>query len=134
MSTVYRTSDRIDIKIDSVVFTVSPMDYKTKADIQSNVIAGRIMDAAVVALKNSVKDVKGLKNYDGSQYSLEFDENKILTDECINDLLNISESDKLSLVAVSLTQGMPKDQFTDDKGRPVEGVSIVKRKASSRKK
>lgn len=134
MSVVYRVNDKFDIKIGEVVFSISPLNYKVKADMQSLVIAGKPMDAAVLALKNSVKSVSGLKLPNGSEYSLEFKDNGELEDACIDDLLNIPESSKLNVIAISLIHGMPQGEFLDpETNKPMEGVKFVK-KASARKK
>ena len=134
MSVVYRVSDRFNVKIGNVTVTMSPLGYKIKADMQSYVIAGKPMDAAVVALKNSVKDIKGLKLPDGSEYQLEFDDAGVLKEECVDDLLNIPESEALNVIAIGLVNGMPQGEFIDPQTKkPMEGVKFVK-KASSRKK
>lgn len=134
MSVVYRISDTFDVKIGQVTFKISPLDYKTKADMQSKVISGKPMDAAVLALKNAVKDVSGLKLPDGSSYKLEMEENGSLSDNTINDLLNIPEAAQLNVVAISLIHGIPQGEFLDpETGKPMEGVKFIK-KGSSRKK
>lgn len=134
MSVVYRVSDTFDIKIGNTTFSMSPLNYKVKADMQANVIAGKPMDAAVLALRNSVKSVKGLKNPDGSEYELEFNADGSMKEECIDDLLNIPEANSLNVIAISLIHGMPQGEFIDpETGKPMEGVKFVK-KGSSRKK
>lgn len=134
MSVVYRVSDTFDLKIDSIVVSISPLNYKIKSDMQSCVIAGKPMDAAVLALKNSVKKIDGLKTADGKDYELEFDSDGTLKEDCVSDLLNIPESSKLNLVAIGLINGMPKGDFLDPETRkPLQGVKFVS-KASSRKK
>lgn len=134
MSVVYRVNDTFELKVGKIVFSLSPLGYKVKADMQSSVLAGKPMDAAVKALKNSIKDVKGLKLPDGSDYELSFEPNGEVSDNCIDDLLNIPEAAKLNVIAISLINGMPQGEFVDaETGKPMEGVSFVK-KASSRKK
>jgi len=134
MSVVYRVSDKIDIKIGSVTVSLSPLNYKVKADMQAYVMAGKPMDAAVLALKNGVKDIKGLKLSDGSDYPLEF-EDGIVKDSCIDDLLNIPESEQLNVIAIGLINGVPQGEFLDPStGKPMEGVKFVTKKASTRKK
>lgn len=134
MSVVYRVSDTFDIKIGSTVFSMSPLNYKVKADMQAYVLAGRPMDAAVVALKNSVKSVKGLKNPDGTEYELEFNDDGSMKEACVDDLLNIPEANNLNVIAISLINGMPEGDFVDaETGKPLSGVKFVK-KAGSRKK
>jgi hypothetical protein len=134
MSVVYRVNDTFDVKIGDVTFSISPLNYKVKADMQSYVIAGKVMDAAVTALKSSVKKVSGLKLPDGSEYELSFNDNGTLKDECIDDLLNLPEASKLNVIAIGLVNGMPEGEFLDPQsGLPLEGVKFIK-KATSKKK
>lgn len=134
MSTVYRVSDTFDLKIDSVTVSISPLNYKIKADMQANVMAGKPMDAAALALRHSVKGINGLKLPDGSAYVLEFEADGSLKENCIDDLLNIPEASKLNVVAISLVNGMPEGEFLDpETGEKLDGVKFVKR-PSSRKK
>lgn len=133
MSVVYRVTDRFDVEIDNIVVSLSPLDYKVKADMQANVIAGKPMDAAVLALKHCIKDVKGLKLADGSDYELKFDGDS-LSEDTISDLLNIPESSKLNVIAIGLIHGMPKGEFLDpETHKPMEGVKFVDKKSTRKK-
>lgn len=135
MSVVYKTTDVIKVKVDNVYFDISPLNYKVKADMQAKVIAGKPMDAAIIALKNSIKGVEGLKNPDKSDYSATFDEDGTLSEDTINDLLNIPEATKLNSIAIGLINGMPQGEFLDPvSGKPMDGVKLVDKKASTRKK
>jgi hypothetical protein len=91
-----------------------------------------IVDAAKMAIKHSVKSIAGLENPDGSTYELEF-ENGALSESCVDDILNIDEDDKLSLVCTSLLNGIPQDFVDPQTGKPIEGISI-ERPGTSRKK
>ena len=134
MSVVYRVSDTFDLKIDSITVTISPLDYKIKADMQASVMAGKPMDAAVMALKHCIKGIKGLKSTDGKAYELEFEADGALKEDHIDDLLNIPESAKLSVIAVGLINGMPEGEFMDPETKvQMEGVEFVKRRASRKK-
>lgn len=135
MSVVYRIKDTFDVKIGDVVFKISPLDYKVKADMQANVLAGKPMSAAILALKHSVKSVEGLTLEDGSPYELSKDEDGSLDNDAINDLLNIPESAKLNVIAISLIHGMPQGEFVDpETGKPLDGVKFVSKGGKSRKK
>lgn len=135
MSTVYRITDKVDIKVDDIVVTISPLNYKIKADMQACVMAGKPMDAAVLALKNSIKGIKGLKLHDGSEYELEFESDGSLKEDCITDLLNIPESDKLNVIAISLINGMPQGEFLDPQTKkPMDGVKFVEKAKQQKKK
>lgn len=129
---IYRTSDRLQLKIEDIVFYVSPLDYATKMSIQDLGLkaAKGSMESAMemfsLVLKRSVKGVKGIENQDGSAYELEKDENGNLTDECVNDLLNSSCGERLTIAAGRLLRGVPDEsELRDDKGNVIEGVSFL---------
>jgi len=134
MSVVYRITDTFDVKIGKVTFKISPLNYKVKADMQALVISGKPMDAAVIAVKNSIKGVAGLSLPDGSAYALEFEDDGSLTDNSINDLMNIPEASQLNVVAITLIHGMPDGEFLDPQtGAPLDGVKMVKGKPARKK-
>lgn len=125
MARIYKMADRIPIKIDDMVIHISPLNYENKAICQGLILNGRHMDAAVHALKNAIKDIDGLETADGSKYELEIENNQ-LTNDCLDELLNVQGSDKMQLVAISLLQGIP-DSFTDPvSGKEIDGISFVK--------
>lgn len=135
MSTIYSITDKIEIKVDDLVVVISPLHYKVKSDIHSEIINGKTMDAAILALRHGIKEVRGLSRQDGSSYSVEFDPEGRLSDDCVNDLLNIPESSKLNLIAISMVNGIPKGDFIDPETKtPLEGVQFVKKTGRTRKK
>ena len=134
MSVVYRMSDRRQLKIDNIIVSIAPLNYKVKADMQSMVLSGKPMDASVLAIRNSIKGIEGLKLADGSKYEINFDDDGQLSMECVEDLLNIPEASKLNLIAISLVNGMPQKEFMDpESGKPLDGVKFVE-KAKAEKK
>lgn len=134
MVKIYKTTDRLSVKIDSLKFKLAPLSFDQKAEIQSYLISGEAMavvKAAKLAIKYSVKDIQGVENLDGSPYELEM-ENGSVSDSCIDDLLNIDQDGKLSLVCTSMLQGIPTDFVDPQSGEKVKGISIER--PSSRKK
>lgn len=134
MVKIYKTTDKIPVKIDSLVFKISPLSFEQKSEIQAMLISGdplSVVRAAKTAIKYAVKDVKGVENSDGSQYNLEMEEGH-LSESCVDDLLNIDQEDKLSLVCTSLLNGIPKDFVDPQTGKPIKGIAI--QKETSRKK
>lgn len=121
---VYEVTDKIKVKVDGLEFEVSPLSFLTKAKIQTQVMQGDALGAAVSAIKSGVKSVKGLTKKDGSQYSLSFEGDQV-SDKSIDDLMNIKHSQKLISICMNLITGMPEKQFIDQDGKPLEGVSIV---------
>lgn len=132
---VYKTEDRIDIKIDDIKIKIAPLSYQTKCDIQAELISGDalgIVKAAKMAIQHSVKSVEGVENADGSKYELEF-ENGHLVESCVDDLLNIDQDNKISFVCTKLLEGIPKDFVDPQTGQKIEGIKI-ERPGTSRKK
>lgn len=133
---VYKTTDKINIKIDDIVITISPLSFEVKTQIQSEIVNGgalAMISAAKNSIKHSVKGIKGLENLDGTPYVLEFEDN-VLTDECVSDLLNIDQDSKISFVCTQLLQGV-QNTFTDPQtGKPIKGISIEAPKRSEKKK
>lgn len=136
MVKLYKTTDRIPVKIDSLEFKISPLNFEQKSEIQALLITGEpmgIVKAARLSVKYAVKDVSGIVDQDENEYILSF-ENGILTDECVDDLLNVDQDSKLSLVCTSLLHGIPKD-FTDPQtGKPIEGITLQPGKSKKPKK
>lgn len=126
MSTVYKTTDRVKVKIDNLVFEISPLSYERKCEIQSLLIQGNadsLMAGTKLAVQYGVKSVKGLKNIDGSEYSIELEDNK-LSDSCIDDLLNLDQNTKITSVCGALLEGIPKQIIDPSTGEPMKGVRI----------
>lgn len=135
MVKLYRTTDRIPVKIDKLHFKIAPLSFEQKAEIQSILIQGTpmsIVRAAKEAIKCSVKEIKGLVDFENNVYELDFEDGK-LTDSCVDDLLNVDHDDKLSLVCTSLLNGIPKEFVDPQTGKPIKGISI-ERQSSEKKK
>jgi hypothetical protein len=132
MAKIYKTTDRIKVKIDEVTVSISPLTYEQKLEAKILVAEGRakrdarmLTSGLIYLLKNSVKEVEGLENADGSKYELSFEaDQKTLTQECISDLFNIKLHEKLVMVCTNLIGVIPTE-FVDDSGKPIEGVSII---------
>lgn len=134
MAKVYRTTDKISVRIDDIVVKISPLSYDQKTDIQMLLVSGdplSVVKAAKESIKFAVKEISGVEDSDGNVYELEF-EDGALSNACLDDLLNIDPEDKLSLVCTSLLQGIPKGFNDPQTGKPIEGISIER--PSSRKK
>ncbi len=133
MAKVYRTSDRIRVKIGGLVFTISPLSFDQKSEIQALAISGdmvKALDSAKMAVKYAVKDVEGLEDSDGP-YKLELDDSGI-TEDSLDVLFNTEVQDNLAFTCLNLLKSIPKEFINPHTGEKLEGVSIVK--TSSRKK
>jgi len=133
MARIYKLSDRIPVKIHDLEIEISPLSFEQKSVCQSLIMSGDHMKAAVYALQSCLKSVKGVENADGSPYELLMDGDKVKS-ECIDDLLNLSESTEMQYVAMSLIQGIPKifvDPITE---KPIKGVSFVNSSGKKKRK
>jgi hypothetical protein len=133
---IYKTTDKISVKIDDIVVQVSPLSFEQKCDIQALLVSGdpmSVVRAASMAIKYGVKGLEGVENADGSLYVLETDENGSLSDQCVDDLLNIDQDDKLSLVCTSLLNGIPKDIVDPQTGKKIKGITIERYETGKKK-
>ena len=133
---VYRTTDRVDIKIGEVIVQISPLNYQQKSEILgfTKMQSGQeVVDGSRMALHTLKCCVKGINapnvEYpDGSSFSLSFDEDKILTDDSLSELLQILSSEKLIMIASKLLNQSVQDVDA------IEGVELVTPEVTSIKK
>jgi hypothetical protein len=124
MGKVYRLSDRIKIKIDDIIVTISPLSIHQKTEIQSAMWKGRTeknfeeaTKGVMLSIKYAVKGISGLTDLSGQEYKLEFQDG-VLSDQSLDDVFNLGLTDKLSMVCASLIKGIPSE-FN------IEGVEFV---------
>lgn len=136
MSKVYRVSDKIHVKIGEIKVEISPLKHIQKAEVQEVLMTGKTSDAvkgAALAIKYALKNIEGVKDSTGKPYELAFGPDKYLTEDSLDDLFNLKESDNIALMCLNLLNGIP-DKFTDPStGKPLKGVSIVEEKSSRKK-
>jgi hypothetical protein len=133
MARIFKRTDKIRIKIDDIVVTLSPlsMDQKTRAqelmsEGQKSQNLDMVTKGIIQLVKQGLKDIEGVEDADGNKYQLEIKDNEI-TDECIDDLFNMEVYPKLMLVCTSLASAVPSE-FLDQKGQPIKGVEILSNK------
>lgn len=134
MSVVYRTSDRIKIKVGGLVFKISPLNKFQKEKIQTLSLQDKLIQSATEAIKCAVKSVYGLKDANGEEYQVELDDNKELTEDCVDDLMNLEIGPQLATVCASLLSGIPKEFVDPYTGKKLEGVAWVKSGEKTEKK
>lgn len=136
---IYRTSDRIPVKIGDVLTVwLSPLTVEQRARMFSTAVkmqAGAEQEdaikAAAMSIKYSVKGIEGdLKNIDGSDYQLEFDPDGSLTDECAEELLQLDGSDKLVRICGHFLKAI-SDPGIEGVVVDFKGVKTAKKKESS---
>jgi hypothetical protein len=124
MSRVYRLKDRIDIELSGgLVVTISPLSVAQKAEVAALAMKGQALDAAQKAIKYAVKDITGVEDEDGA-YKLQL-ENGVLTDECVEDLMNMDGGDTLQALCIGLLNGV--------KTALPEGVKILEKKSKAKR-
>jgi hypothetical protein len=137
MTILYMPDERIPLKVDDLYIEVTQltqahklilMELLSRADVSTE--SG--FEAARKAIQFGVKSIKGIKRSDGSDYEVEV-ENGILSEECVNALLNLGVTQKMQAVCLSLLAGF-NGQCTDLAGNPIPGVSMLKAPASKRRK
>jgi len=133
MAIVYRTSDRLKVKVGGLVVVISPLNRYQKAKIQSLIMEDKMYDSAAEALKCSIKGIEGLTLPDGSDYKVDMDDNKELSDEALDDLLNLDVAGELTTIAVSLLNGVPKEFVNPTTGKKLKGVEYVDKEESTKK-
>lgn len=136
MAVIYKKSDRIKVKVDDIILTLAPLSYHEKSQVQAVLLEkGEFgaLESTKLAIKYALKDIDGVENVDGSKYELELDDEGV-SDDAIDDLFNLEQSTKMSVVCMSLINGVPKDFVNPHTGERLEGVSLVKEKKSRKKK
>lgn len=129
---VFKTSDRIPVKIGDAVFYLAPMSQEQKLDLmtcmskEGSSQIDNLTKTSFLVMKYTIKDVKGIEYADGSPYKLEMDD-KGLTDACISELMNTEISINLILACQSFIKGVPKeilDPQTNEKLKDVEILAL----------
>jgi hypothetical protein len=131
--TVYSTDDIIEINVEGLTVSVSPLTYKQKNEIQNLFLNREALEGAVRCMKYAIKDVSGLKNRDGSEFKLKR-KNGMLDDKTIDVLLNAQTGTKINLICVSLINGIPDQFLHPETGKPLDGVSFVESGETPEKK
>ena len=131
---IHRKNDKVSVTIDTIEVKISPLTYQQKSELQAHMMkaVNGDMDEAMIsvrkALKFCLKDIKGVFYIDDDgekrEYKLEFEDN-MLTNDSVDDVLNMPISGKLNSVCAAMLQGVP-DAIIDGEGNPIEGIKIKK--------
>jgi hypothetical protein len=113
--TVYRNTDRINLRINDVNFILKPLSYREKSIISGAITntGGEQRQNAINGLtsimKFSIKGVEGINYLDGTPLALEFDDDGYLKDSSIDELLNLAITPDLTTALYQLLQGIPTE-------------------------
>ena len=129
---IYSAKDKVDIKVQDVVVSISPLTFQQKGEIQVDLVeyekngsTKALIDGSFKAIKYAVKKIKGFKTVHDEDYELEFEDNGVLKDECVNDLLNTEISSELTTICIGLLNGIPTKIVNPVTGEPLEGIKIL---------
>lgn len=127
MARIYKTTDRIEVKIGEITVKIAPLSLIQKNEIQSMMLEGQKnsdlikLNAAIhLAVSYCLKEVQGLEDINGNPYQLQSEEGK-LTEQCLNELMNMEETPNLLKVCSAFVAGIPK-KFD------IDGVELVEKK------
>jgi hypothetical protein len=132
---IHKITDRIKVKIGEITFHLSPLSWDQKQDIVSDakLVEGKPTNrnSTYKCLKYAVKNIEGVTLADGSPYVVQL-ENNVLSDECVEDLLNLELSNKLIIACYSMVQGVPSKIINPVTGQVLEGVEIVHKESKKK--
>ena len=129
---IYKSTDRIPVKVGEITFWVSPLTYGQKIQIaESTKLKGgvEVQDNYQVAFKTikfSVKSVEGFKDSCGDDYSPTFDADGCLSDDSTSDIMNLDSAKYIVSACASLMneiKGYELDGVTVD----IKGIKSVKK-------
>ena len=128
MNRILRMSDRVHLEIGGVKFVLAPLSKLHKMELlsTSKIEAGKesvnLFESQFLYIKYALKDVVGLKNYDGTDYKLEF-EGDHLSDNSVNEIMHIEQRSKLNQCGWQLLNGIT-DLIDPITNKPIDDVSI----------
>ena len=134
---IYKTTDRIEVEIGGIKFLLSPLTWDQKQDILNDVKLSEgkpnNRNSTYKSLKYAVKGVEGVTLSDGSPYVVNL-ENGLISDECVEDLLNLEVAPQLIMTSYSFVQGVPSKIVNPVTGEAIDGVEIVLKDTKKKKK
>lgn len=139
MTIIYKSTDLIDLKIQDLVFSIRPLRYKQRVDImsclsnQSGTIVENAAKATFLTMKYTIRKVTGAFLLDGSPYEIELGEDDNVSDDCIDDLLNMASDSKLGPALHNFLKGIPSKLIDPNTGEELKGVEIVKQEGVPKK-
>lgn len=128
---------KVKFTLDSgeLIFTFKQLSFRTKSEITSLVTGlqnGQLsIDSTMQVfynLKYALKSVEGLKDAEGNEYKLKFDDKQrtTVTDECLDELLATSFSDALVYTGREFNNAMLPEEIKHPlTGAKLEGVEVM---------
>lgn len=117
-----------------ICFVLSPLTRIQKSEVLAcvSVKGGQLLEDSMAmsakAIKFSLKAVEGLENQDGTPYVLALGPDGTVTEEALDDLLNLDEASQV-LMAASMNlagTGLPDELRSRVGGNVLENVVVIK--------
>lgn len=129
---LFLPNELVPIAIGEITFHVQPLNEQTKVALMNLAISAErgnfeaAVDLTRKAVKHSLKKLDGVFLSSGEIYKLRFEngDHAPLTDECVDELMNLGCSQKMALTCMSLLNGI-SDPLVDSQGRRIEGVRLL---------
>lgn len=127
---IARLSDRFVIKLEEVEITIAPLSGRQKLEMTSMIKQGDDgklyldkISQELFLIKHSVKSIKGLKDFDESEYKLEFSGEE-LTEECADELLGFLVNSYFTVANTQVMSGILGEVINPITGKAIRGISI----------
>ena len=117
---IFKMSDRMSLSINGVLFKLSPLSFAQKGEIHAcSQMSGGVEEQDTIkmtflAVKYTVKEIKGIVDCHDNEYELEF-EGDVLSDACVNDLLNLEICAQIGISALNFLNGIPSKSAISSK-------------------
>lgn len=128
---LFKMTDRVKIKIDDIILSISPLSLEQKEEISAHLLefgtkkdVKHYINAVATSVKYALKDIEGVTDIKGNKYELSFEEDGSLTKGCIEELLNTQISGKIGASCIAFIDNIPSKIYGDD-GNALEGVEII---------
>ena len=105
---VFKPTDRIEFDFKKLKMWFSPFSYATKLQIASSsaIKSGTVIEqqheVVYTMVKNHLKEIKGLKDLDGKDFELKFEEDGTLTEDCTEMVIMAEMDVELDLASAAL--------------------------------
>jgi len=133
MTILYSTQDRIPVEIDDMVFYFAPFSQKQKMEFITKIQSAKDSPEKLIAstidmLKVSLKKVDGITRPNGENWILKLDEQNKVSDESIDELMNLSCINEIFTIAGCFVNSIPKEGviLNPQTGEPLKGVKVKK--------
>lgn len=110
---IYKPGDRYSIFVDDIEFVVAPLSFIQKTEVLTRMAEAaatkdqtKILLANFEPIQHAIKDIKGFKNEDGSDWVPTFEDGK-LSFESLEILLNMTATEQALNYVASFIHGIP---------------------------